>query len=252
MLRDLYLNTDPPATKPIPPIAAHAGAVSALAFSPRGDLLASAGPDAVGKNAIKFWTVPGGRPFGKSVRYASMIGTIAFDETGRIFAATGHDGSLILGDMASGKRKLLGTRGPIEAVAFSAGGRLAVAGSKSVIFWDWDGKEIETFRRAYGDFEHSQRAAFAVVLGDDGRVLATVGNDGTITLQDLVTRDVIAVFGSGAGPTSLALSPDARTLATVDDDGTPVLWDTDVRRVLDRIGASPDSAPDQPPPFGCR
>jgi WD40 repeat protein len=246
------LYADPSAAQWVGEIIAHPGAVSALAFSPDSRILATAGPDVVGINAIKFWTVPGRRESGKPITHAEVIDTVAFSETGRIFAAGGGDGRLILVDMESGEIARRGVRAHLEAVAFSAGDRLVVTGPTSVIFWDWNGKDIESFRRAPSGFEHSERPAFAVTVGGDGQVLASTGNDGTINLLDVRTRNMIATLTNRAGPTSLALGPDARTFATIDYDGTPVMWDTDIDRILDRIGAPLHSTPDQPSPFGCQ
>ena len=85
----------------------HAGPVTAVAFSPDGKLLATAG------NAIKLWDVSSGKQLralaGHSPMYPlpSMVSSIAFSPDGKYLASGGMDNQIKLWDVASGRELLV-------------------------------------------------------------------------------------------------------------------------------------------------
>jgi WD40 repeat protein len=66
-----------------------------------------------------------------------------------------------------------------------------------------------------------------VACSPDGQVVATGGQDGTIWLWDVTSRQALGgpLTGHGDSVTSLAFSPDGGILASASQDWTVRLWD---------------------------
>jgi WD40 repeat protein len=111
-------------------------------------------------------------------------------------------------------------------VAFSpADDRLVVAWDDSIIsVYDRDG--TGAFRATF-DFEVNQGAPQTLRFSEDGRYLASGGEDGSIRVFDLKEKRLGAwgFEGHDRHVASLAFSPDGGTLASASFDGTVRLWD---------------------------
>lgn len=131
----------------------HAGAVTALALHPSGDILASVGVDksyifydlASSAQALQIFTDSGERRHSLrcTIRYTNnsiALNTAQFHPDGHLFAAGGADGQIKLYEMKSGANAAnFDATGPLKAVEFSENGiwvAAAVKGSTSVSIWD--------------------------------------------------------------------------------------------------------------------
>ncbi len=110
--------------------------VLALAYSPDGSTLASAGDDAV----VLLRDLASGRTIGRLEGHRDAISCLAFSPDGKTLATGSYDHTLKLWDVASGREKLelVGHTNWVFAVAFSPdGSSLASAGhDKTVRVWD--------------------------------------------------------------------------------------------------------------------
>lgn len=149
---------------------------------------------------------------------------VTFSPDGKRLACGGHDGTIRLWDVASGKpvRCLKGHGGPVRAVAFAPDGRTLVAGSqdKTASLWDLaSGKQIQRLTGHSGSVN-------AVAFAPDGKTAASAGCDGQVRLWHVATGKAAHVLTGHRGPVyALAFSPRGPLLVSGGRDRTVRFWD---------------------------
>jgi WD40 repeat protein len=168
--------------------------ISAVAFSPDGRILASAG-------AARLWE-----------------GTV-HEEPYRVR----------LWDVIAGKeiRRLAGNAIGVESIAFSPDGKLLASADRrdGVRLWEiGTGKNVRQF---------DVRASWAVFSPDGSLLIASGFGEKTIHCWDMATGKQLPPFqGRGLEATGLALSPDGKILAAASADQSLRLWEVDTRKEL--------------------
>ena len=252
-----------------PPLAAGAGSVNSVAFSPGEHTLASGSANGM----IRLWDIadPGHpRPLGQPVTAggAAAIDSAAFSSVGHLLASGSNDDTIQLWDVADpvhprplGLPQLGGGKGhgAVYSVAFSPDGRTLATTSNdgTVQLWDvTDPAHPGLFPIVVAD---SVAAVDSVAFSPDGRTLAAGSADGTVRLWDVADPAHPGplgrpLAGSRAAVVSVAFSPGGRTLASGSNDGTVQLWDvadpahprplglpqTGVAAAVDSVAFSPD------------
>jgi RNA polymerase sigma factor (sigma-70 family) len=116
----------------------HTGPVLAVAISPDGKVLASAGAD-----GLRTWALPGGKPLTTPATDAAPVNGLAFSPDGKLLALACGNGVVKLWDVAAKQEKgdLKGHTGAVLTVAFHPdGGRLASGGADGAIkLWTVNG-----------------------------------------------------------------------------------------------------------------
>jgi WD40 repeat protein len=218
----------------------HQAGVSAVALSPDGKLLASAGEQ------VRLWETRTGKPV-RRLQVAAVA--VAFSPDGKTLASAGRDRMIHLWDVETGKDRdqLKGHRHGIVAVAFSPDGKLLASGDGQATIRLWDvasGKETQKM-----DVQ-SIAETLSLAFSPDGKTLACAGawNDTSfmpkgaklniqgvevtrkegyaVLLWDTASGQEVRRFtGLQAKLKSVAFSPDGKSIAAGSADGRIGLWD---------------------------
>ncbi len=197
----------------------HSASINALAFSPDGTLLASAGDD----ETIILWDLPSGNMLRSLVGHRDFIKSVAFRPDGLSLVTACSSGPAILWDVATGKktREFGSSHENADRAVFSPDGkRIFAATFNKLKIWDAEsGELVRTFSG------HTQ-AIIAIAMSPDGKLCATGSDDETAIIWNADTGQIVhKLVGHTKKIASLAFSPDGRTVATGSLDHSAIIWE---------------------------
>ena len=193
---------------------AHKGMVLAIAFSRRGDLLATAGDD----KSIKIWTLdpPGKKPLNTITGHSAQVRALAFTSDGKSLIAADQGGTIKVWDVETGADEKTFTTASSHDRPFPAlapGGRFIAWIRHEGKYEVWDLTTEKQIAAGEGGMGAEDAA-----LSPDGNTLCIVG--GPVRVIDTTSDKMTSIRQSHYRAT--AISPDGRLLA-VSDDNVPIL-----------------------------
>ena len=197
----------------------HTDNVWSVAFSPNGNMLASASWD----QSVRLWNVNTGRLLHTLTEHTNEVLSVAFSPDGNTLASADWDGTIHLWNPRNGnlKRTLTEHRGGVTSVAFSPDGETLASGSadQTVGLWNPNNGKLKRTLTGHTDIVD------AVVFSPDGNTLASGSRDTTIRLWNPNNGRHKRTLTEHTAPVSaLAFSPDSNTLASGGRDRTIRLW----------------------------
>ncbi|MFM8414530.1 MAG: WD40 repeat domain-containing serine/threonine protein kinase, partial [Planctomycetota bacterium] len=215
--------------------------VNAVAFSPEGNLLATAGQD----GRLRWWQVSdaGLESVGEAALGTGPLYAVAFSPDGRALATGGEDRvvRLVRLDAPAEPAELFRFEAPpgkspeVESALFVDENRLAVACGDQIVLLDTaTGRVLREFERA---FTSNRNAVLGgLVLAADGQRLAACGTDKTAHVWDLGTGRIACTLPDHpAWVQGCAFSADGSRLATACRDGGTRVFDLASGRLLNHL-----------------
>ena len=197
----------------------HTRAVYAVAWSPDGQYIASAGDD----QTVQVWNATTGDTIITYRGHSDWVRAVAWSPDGQYIASAGADRTVQVWNATTGDT-IITYRGHsdwVRAVAWSPDGQyIASAGAdRTVQVWNaTTGDTIITYR-GHSDWVR------AVAWSPDGQYIASAGADRTVQVWNIATAEAITVYlGHPDDVRSVAWSPDGQYIASAGADGTIQVW----------------------------
>jgi WD40 repeat protein/DNA-binding SARP family transcriptional activator len=195
------------------------GAISSVAFSPNGQILAAGT-----KEEIRLWRTTDRQPLLTLAGHTSLVTSVAFSPDGQTLASGSDDQTVRLWDVHTGQslKTLAGHTSEARSVVFSSDGQTLASGSLDQTVRLWDVHTGQCLKTLTGHTNH----VWSVAFSPDGQTLASGSYDRTVRLWDVYTgQSLKTLAGHTSQVWSVAFSPDGQTLASGSADQTVRLWD---------------------------
>ncbi len=203
----------------------NSGPVSALAFSPDAQEIASASLD----RSVNVWSVDGGTLLG-TIRNSEGVSSVAFMPNGKQVVYGGINGVILINDGDADEHTIRSLKPEgtyawqflpaVWSVAVSPDGTKIASGNAdgSVKIWSAGGPLLRNMKT------HDD-VVTAVIYPPGGRTVVSGSKDGTVAITDTATGQQVARLTDHVGQIlSVALSPDGGWIAAGGGGSAVVIW----------------------------
>jgi Planctomycete cytochrome C/WD domain, G-beta repeat len=225
---------------PVRTLPAHADMILDIAFSPKGDILATTGYDRL----IKLWDVDSGKLLRTLKDHSDAVYSLAFDPTGKLLASGSADRAVKVWNVDTGVRlyTLSDSTDWVYAVAWRPDGKQLAAGGvdKSIRTWEVSSGGGKLVRAVFAHEGPISRLRYAT----DSRTLHSLGDDRILKSWDadrLVEKHVFPAQPELA--LTFALRPDGKQASLGRFDGAVVELDV----ATGKISSQPLPVKPKPP-----
>ena len=207
----------------------HTERVNAVAWSPNGAYIVSAGDD----KTAQVWEAATGDHLFTYTGHTDRVNAVAWSPDGKLITSASSDSTVQVWEADTGIYLFTcsGHTDRVNAVAWSPDGKLiASAGDdKTVRLWDaTNGHHLFTYR------SHSDWVR-ALAWSPDGKRIASAGDDSTVHVWEATTRRNIfftknVYRGDSQQIRAVAWSPNGNLIASAGDDKTVHVWNVTSRK----------------------
>ncbi len=195
-------------------------AITAVAVSPNGQMLATAGAD----NAIKLWNLADGQPGKTLAGHAAAIHSLAFSADGAKLASASEDKTIRVWNPVDGSEvNKIESPVPAKAVVFTADSAKVIVGQVDNTIRVWPIPAQAPFMPEKEIKGHGGPVT-SLALMPGGAQLLSGSDDQTMRTWDLASGNQVRAFGHGGPVTSVAVRPDGQFVASASSNNIAKLW----------------------------
>lgn len=211
----------------------HTGPVYTLAWTPRGNHIASGGGD----KGVRIWnpTLPAGNDLQVFLRHSGSVNSIDWSPDGKRIASGGSDTEVLVWDASTGNNSIAYKRhtNNVRTIAWSPDGRFIASGGDDNTVQVWDAATAALVYKFTGHTGMIWSLAWSPIPGS--LRIASASVDKTVQVWDALNGNNKLIYsGHTTAVKAVAWSRDGRYIASGSDttDSTVQVWNAQTKQLL--------------------